>query len=124
MSTGTYQFQLDTFNYDTGEYECVEVRYNSDELKARAILFGLKCWRVWNRTTRAERDRMLPPMPRIVKTFNHDRRWSLVHCPTKKQPTTYKDFCRAPFDKCAQCDISLTSKTGRTDLLCEYHAEQ
>jgi hypothetical protein len=85
-------FQLDAFNYATGEYECVEVRNDSFELTECARLLGLKCWRVWNRTKRAERDRMLPPAPRIVKTFHHDRRWSLVHRPTKKQPTTYKDY--------------------------------
>lgn len=86
------QFQLDAFNLESGEYECVEVRGDSFELSECAKLIGLKSWRIWNRTKRAERDKMLPPVPRIVKTFNHDRRFSLVHRPTKKQPTTYKEF--------------------------------
>ena len=85
-------FQLDSFNYDTGQYEVVEISNNLDALRARALMFGLKCFRIWNRTVRAECDRMLPPTPRIVKTFNHSRRFSLTHRPTKKQPILYERY--------------------------------
>jgi hypothetical protein len=36
----------------------------------------------------------------------------------------YITFKVQSFDECAQCHIKLSSTTGRTDLLCEYHAGQ
>ncbi len=91
MSAGD-RFQLDAFNFDTNEYECVEVRCDSFELTECARLLGLKSWRVWNRTKRAERDQMLPPGVRIVKTVNHSRRWASVHRAPLRTSTTYKEY--------------------------------
>ena len=91
MSTGDL-FQLDAFNHESNEYEFVDFGDDSGKLADAARLLGLKAWRVWNRTTRAARNRMLPPTPRTVKTFDHSRRWSLTHRAPAKTSTVYKDY--------------------------------
>ena len=41
-----------------------------------------------------------------------------------REDTLNSKNCGELFDKCAQCDVKLSSTTDRTDLLCEYHAGQ
>lgn len=66
-------WQLDAFNFESGEYECVRTGTQREELREEARLLDFKVWRIWNRTLRA--DRPLLPKPRFVKSSTHWRRW-------------------------------------------------
>jgi len=89
MSVGD-RFQLDRFNFATGEYLCISVSTNRMALREQAYSSNLKCWRIWNRTKRVKRDRLLPPASRIVKTFNHATRFSLAHRAKRGSSLMYK----------------------------------
>jgi hypothetical protein len=84
-------YQLDAFNFETGAYDIVCTGKDSLALGDKARSLGIKAWRIWNRTKRAARDRMLPPVSAITKTFNHGRRFARVHKSPAKRSTEYEN---------------------------------
>lgn len=84
-------FQLDVFNFETGAYDVVSTGPR-DLLEGRVHMTRPKAWRIWNRTKRAERDRLLPPVSAIVKTTNHGRRFSRVHLTPARRSKDYEDY--------------------------------
>ena len=85
-------FQLDAYSRERDRYEVVKTGSDPDKLREWARTLGLTAWRIWNRTARAERDRLLPPVSAIVKTTHHGRRWSRVHLSPAKRATDYETY--------------------------------
>jgi hypothetical protein len=87
MSSDT--FQLDALNA-AGVYERVDVgdRY---ELESVRDFLKLKAWRIWNRTTRAKRDRLLPPVSCIINTTSRNR-WAKAHLPARGTSANFQQW--------------------------------